>query len=152
MQEKHKKHEKAQIAHCTAPSQQLPACLPPPPPVHLPTHPAAPGALCPAHADFFVWLLVLFFLLTRTVHKMRAGLVGMLAAVSVLLMDTANTYLYFNDLPSPGGDSEWPWNTSAAPQAAHSRIEHHHPLLSLLNRMVALGLVAALACAAAPPS
>ncbi|GAB4814472.1 hypothetical protein N2152v2_001518 [Parachlorella kessleri] len=44
---------------------------------------------------FFVWFLVLAFLLTRSIHKFRAGLVGLLAAVTVLLMDTANTYLYF---------------------------------------------------------
>ncbi|GAB4814471.1 hypothetical protein N2152v2_001517 [Parachlorella kessleri] len=54
---------------------------------------------------FFVWFLVLAFLFTRTIHKFRAGLVGLLAAVTVLLMDTANTYLYFEDVPSPGGDS-----------------------------------------------
>ena len=55
---------------------------------------------------FFVWFLVLAFLFTRTIHKFRAGLVGLLAAVTVLLMDTANTYLYFEDVPSPGGDCE----------------------------------------------
>ena len=56
---------------------------------------------------FFVWLLVLAFLFTRTIHKFRAGLVGLLATVTVLLMDTANTYLYFKDVPAPAGDSEW---------------------------------------------
>jgi hypothetical protein len=42
-------------------------------------------------ADFFVWCLVLFFLLTRTIHKFRSALVGLLAAVSVLLMDTVSS-------------------------------------------------------------
>ncbi|KAL4441894.1 hypothetical protein ABPG77_003810 [Micractinium sp. CCAP 211/92] len=45
---------------------------------------------------FFVWFLILMYLLMGVMHKTRGALIGILAVASVLLMDTANTYLMFN--------------------------------------------------------
>ena len=38
-------------------------------------------------------VLVPIVLVTRSVHKFRAGLIGLIAPATVLVMDTANTYL-----------------------------------------------------------
>ncbi|KAL4433903.1 hypothetical protein ABPG75_000344 [Micractinium tetrahymenae] len=48
---------------------------------------------------FFVWFLVLVYLIMNVIHKTRGALIGMLAVASVLLMDTANTFLMFNYIP-----------------------------------------------------
>lgn len=42
---------------------------------------------------FFVWALIAAYLLMGILHKTRVALVGLLAVATVLLMDTANTYL-----------------------------------------------------------
>lgn len=40
----------------------------------------------------FLWLLVAFFLFSRTVHKFRHGLVTLLAIAATLLMFQTNTW------------------------------------------------------------
>ena len=57
-------------------------------------------------AELFVWGAVAFHLFSRTIHKFRVGLIGFLAVVTVLLMDTANTYLWYTSAPSVA-DSEY---------------------------------------------
>ena len=53
-----------------------------------------------------MWGAVAFHLFSRTIHKFRVGLIGFLAVVTVLLMDTANTYLWYTSAPSVA-DSEY---------------------------------------------
>lgn len=52
---------------------------------------------------FFAWLLVLAYLAMNVIHKSRIALVGILAVASVLLMDTANTFLMAKYIPGFSG-------------------------------------------------
>ncbi|KAK2076563.1 hypothetical protein QBZ16_005323 [Prototheca wickerhamii] len=50
---------------------------------------------------FAVWATILAFLVTVTIHK--PGLIGLIVISMMLLMNTANTFLFFNDVQT--GDS-----------------------------------------------
>ncbi|KFM23707.1 hypothetical protein F751_0921 [Auxenochlorella protothecoides] len=45
-----------------------------------------------------VWATLLVTLITTTIHKFRPGLVALLSITIMLLMGTANTFLFFNDV------------------------------------------------------
>lgn len=55
------------------------------------------------YLHWFVWVLTLVVVLMNVVHKARIALVGLLAVASVLLMDTANTYLMLKYSPDMTG-------------------------------------------------
>jgi hypothetical protein len=47
--------------------------------------------------QFIVVIMVGAALATRSIHRSRSALTGIIAIATVLLMDTANTYLYFHN-------------------------------------------------------
>lgn len=51
------------------------------------------------YLHWFVGVMVIFYLVTGVLSRTRISLVGLCAVAAVLLMDTANTYLYFNNVP-----------------------------------------------------
>lgn len=51
----------------------------------------------------FVWIVVVVTIVLKSVGKFRTGLIGLLAIDVMLLMDTANTFLYFNQVDVSGG-------------------------------------------------
>eukprot|EP00887_Chlorella_sp_A99_P000342 scaffold13.g342.t1 len=65
----------------------------------------------------FVWLVILIAILTNSIHKSRSALIGLLAAVLVLLMDTANTYLYYNSVGGLSKHQSKRYETTAAAPA-----------------------------------
>lgn len=51
------------------------------------------------YLHWFVGVMVFTYLVSRVLNRTRIALVGLCAVAAVVLMDTANTYLYFNNVP-----------------------------------------------------